>query len=688
MLALDPAGVAVATINRDEIASAIRVIRPQGTLLLVCIDPKQIRDPQGRTFSLPDQLDAAVTWAVERNEAGWGMYFTPNVANAVVHKKAAKGDMTSGVMMWTDADPDVLMYRGYDGARAHLLRRLYPELEASASLIIDSGNGLQAFWRLAHPVDLQHAEKRAHYEALNDRVGKLFDGPSTHNCDRVMRLPGTINYPNATKLAHGYPREPRQARLLHFSDRTYTLGEIEALMLRRQFDLFLDGNSHARQRYDGHADGLRDASGSGRDMSMVRMLKTAGFSLNEIIALLKSWPHGSKEGRAQGFRYWQRMYDKPLPDDAPPAAPVIDLPRDPSRLRPLTVDDLLAQPSQGWLIRGVLPKNGLGLVYGQSGSGKSFLTLDLCGCILRGRPWYGQRVTTGNIIYIAGEGHLRNRLRAYMSQHAVAPAELSGLRIINTHLNLRDPKADLLDLLRELQDTATELGGVALVVIDTLNSVMGAGDENESSDMGAMIEAARKIGTATNASVLYVHHSGKDETRGARGHSSLKGALDAELYVKREEHQRTVTLTKVKEGEDGKEFVFALQPIDLGPSTDPDADPDERDSSCAVIQIHDQPEPRKPTGRPKTGVQLIAIDALQQTIAEYGQPLPSTSVIPSGKRGVRVDLWRTRFYAIDPTCSDPETGKDARRKRFQRAFDDLYKCSQIGSAGGHVWLKK
>jgi hypothetical protein len=684
MLALDPAGVAVAAINRDEIASAIRIIRPQGTLLLVCIDPKQIREPQGRTFSLPDQLEAAVAWAVERNEAGWGMYFTPNAANAVVHKKAAKGDMTAGVMMWTDADPDILLHRGYDGARAHLLRRLYPELEASASLIIDSGNGLQAFWRLTHPVDLQHAEKRAHYEEINARVGHLFDGPTTHNCDRVMRLPGTINYPNAKKLANGYPKEPRQARLLHASERTYTLGDIEALLLRRRFDLYLDSNSHARQRHDGHADGLRDASGSGRDMSMVRMLKTAGFALNEIIALLKSWPHGSEQGRAQGFRYWQRMYDKPLPDDAPPAT---ETPRDPSRLRPLTVDDLLAQPAQGWLVRGVLPKNGLGLVYGQSGSGKSFLALDLCGCILRGRPWYGQRVTTGNIIYIAGEGHLRNRLRAYMAQHAVAAGELSGLRIINTHLNLRDPKADLVDLLRELKDSAAELGGVALVVIDTLNSVMGAGDENESSDMGAMIEAARKIGAAANASVLYVHHSGKDETRGARGHSSLKGALDAELYVKREEHQRTVTLTKVKEGEDGKEFVFALQLIDLGPSTDPDADPDERDSSCAVIQIHDQPEPRKPTGRPSTGATLMALDALRGVISDHGQPLPSTSVIPSGKRGVRVELWRDRFYAMSPESDGTGVSKNALVKRFSRAYDQLYKDGAIGIGGQHVWIE-
>lgn len=688
MLAIDPAVDSVANVDRDDLLSGLLAIRPHGPLLLVVIDPKKVRGTDGRTFVMPDQLEAAVAWVTEHNLDGWNCYFTPNLSANSIHKKAAKGNMTSGVMLWSDADPNILAFRGYAPARDHLLRRLFPEFKATASIIIDSGNGLQFFWRLRNPVDLKHPAKQEHYERINGQMGTLFDGPSTHNCDRVMRLPGTINYPTKEKLAKGYPAAPRQTRLLFSSDRAYTLGEIEALMLRRRFDLFLDANAHARNRYDGHADGLVDASGSGRDMSMVRMLKTAGFTLNEIIPLLADWPHGSVEGRSQGLRYWQRMYERTLNDDEPRRQDnraEQEVLQDSSRLRPVTVDDILAQPAQGWLIRSVLPKQSLALVYGQSGSGKSFLTLDMAGCILRGRPWYGQRVSKGGVIYIAGEGHLRNRLRAYLAQHGLAAADLSGLRVINTYLNLRDPKADLLPLLHELQNAAASMGGVSLVVIDTLNSVMGAGDENESADMGAMIEAAKRIGEALRSSVLYVHHSGKDEARGARGHSSLKGALDAELYVKREEHQRTVTLTKVKDGEDGKEFVFALQPIDLGPSTDPEADPDERETSCAVIQINDPPTPRAPTGRPSSGTSLIAFDALQQVLSEHGQLLPSTSVIPSGKRGVRVELWRARFYTIDPTCSDPETGSDARRKRFQRAFDDLYKSGQIGSAGGQVW---
>lgn len=693
MLALD--ATELVSTNRDDIAAAIKVIRPQGPLLLVAIDPQGVRQPVGRTFVMPEALEAAVAWSVEQNEGGWNCYFTPNVSKASVHKKAAKGDMTDGLMVWTDADPNILAFRGYAAARDHLLRNVFPDLERSASIIIDSGNGLQGFWRLKGAVNLVDLERREHYEQLNGRVGDLFDGPGTQNCDRVMRLPGTINYPTKSKLAKGYPAEPRQARLLYSSDRSYTLGELEDLLLRRRFDVFLDGHQHARMRYDGHADGLVDPSGSGRDMSMVRMMKAAGFQLREIVALLENWPHGSLQGRAQGFRYWQRMWDKPKDDSEPRQTdpPPKTAPSDGTdrRLRPVTLDELFAQPAPGWLIRNVLIKTGLALIYGPPGSGKSFLALDLCGCILRGIPWYGHRVSRGNVIYIAGEGHLRNRLRAYLLQHGLQPSDLVGLRIVNAGLNLRNPKADLLPLLRELQEAAIAMGGVSLVVIDTLNSVMGAGDENESSDMGAMIEAARKIGAATGSTVMYVHHSGKDEERGARGHSSLKGALDTEICVTRTDDRRSLKLTKVKEGEDGIELAFSLQTIDLGPSTDPEASPDERETSCAVIQITDQPstdQPKRPKGRPTNGSTLLALDALRAVLSDHGQLLPTTSVIPSGKRGVKVETWRDRFYATDPGCGDAEVSRDAKRKRFQRSFDELYKAGAIGTASQFVWLER
>lgn len=684
--------------DRDHLRAALIAIRPSGTILLVVIDPLKVKPTTGRTFAMPAQLDAAIAWAEERNRSGLNCYFTPNAATGVLHKKAGKSDMTEGAYMWADCDPSPLAHGGYERAREHILRVAVPTLTAVCSIVIDSGHGAQGLLRLANPVNLARPELREHYESINQRVGALYDGPSTFNCDRVLRLPGTLNYPNAEKLAKGYPVEPIMARLLHTDAKSYTLGAIESLLLRRRLDLHLLTHPNVKARYEGDTTGLNDVSGSGRDMSMTRMLKEGGFALPEIIELLTGWDYGSQQGRDQGIRYWQRMWDKPTLDgEVPPferkefkqAAPEDQ--RTP-RLRPMSVGELLAQPSPGWLVRGILPKQGLGVIYGQPGSGKSFLTLDLSGALTRGVPWFGSRVTKSNVIYLAGEGHLRNRLAAYLAQHGLSPDDLGALRILQTTINLRDKTGDLLPLLRELQETAAEIGPVALVVIDTLNAAMGGGDENESTDMGAMIDAGRRIMGALNCSALYVHHSGKDETRGARGHSSLRGAVDAEICVTNIDGVRGFTLTKIKEGEDGKEYAFGLQTIDLGPSTDPDAEPDERETSCTIIPLTDAPTQRptkqpKTRGRPPSGGAEIALDCLRSVVHDHGQPLPSTSVIPPGKRGVRVELWRDRFFMTDAACSDPGLSMDGKRKRFSRAHDELYSAQKVGLGAGFAWLE-
>jgi len=83
--------------------------------------------------------------------------------------------------------------------------------------------------------------------------------------------------------------------------------------------------------------------------------------------------------------------------------------------------------------------------------------------------------------------------------------------------------------------------------------------------------------------VLFVHHSGKDPANGARGHSSLLGAADAELMVTSDGNgNRRMKITKAKDAEDGREYSFALTTVDLGP--DPD-EPMERITSCVVTDL-------------------------------------------------------------------------------------------------------
>ena len=298
--------------NPDTVSAALGMFCPIGPLLLVLIDPRRTSgNVTGRTFTMPGEIEQAVAWVVERNAAGWNAYWTPNEARPMSNKSGKK-DMVRARYFWVDCDPVVFKHGGYDGARQHLMDERLPQLRAKASFVIDSGHGLQAFWLLAGGPDLRTEEARNTFEALNVRLGALYGSEGTQNCDRVMRVPGTINYPNAAKVSNGYPVAPTMARLLAADGTAWTVGEIAGEVARAEigarWDDVLAKHPAIRSRWDGDTSGLRDPSGSGMDQSMVTMLCLAGWNLEDIRRALEHWKHGSVGGRQQGTRHWDRMW--------------------------------------------------------------------------------------------------------------------------------------------------------------------------------------------------------------------------------------------------------------------------------------------------------------------------------------------------------------------------------------------
>ncbi len=234
------------------------------------------------------------------------------------------------------------------------------------------------------------------------------------------------------------------------------------------------------------------------------------------------------------------------------------------------------QTSHQYLIKGLLPKATLGVLYGESGSGKSFITLDMCVAVARGLPWRGKRTTQGRVIYIVAEGAagFRNRLIAYARHHGLDPASIP-LDIIDATPNLL-LKDDALDVCKAILDTGAR---PSLVVVDTLAQAMAGANENASEDMGKALAHCKGIFKATGAMVLLVHHSGKDSSRGARGWSGMRAAADVELEVTRTLQGRALRTTKQKDGADYQEWGFGLEVVNIG--TDPDGD---TLTSCVVVE--------------------------------------------------------------------------------------------------------
>ena len=170
-----------------------------------------------------------------------------------------------------------------------------------------------------------------------------------------------------------------------------------------------------------------------------------------------------------------------------------------------------AQPR--WVIRNVLPLDEIAMIYGESGSGKSFLALDMLCAIARGMPWRGNEVMEGAVAYVAAEGvgGAKNRIRAYMQHNGVNIEEVPFF-VLGGSPNLLEKK-DVKDLTASL----LRLDNLRVVVLDTVACVMPGGDENGGKDMGRVIAHCKAIHKATGALVLLIHHSGKDASKGARG---------------------------------------------------------------------------------------------------------------------------------------------------------------------------
>jgi len=252
--------------------------------------------------------------------------------------------------------------------------------------------------------------------------------------------------------------------------------------------------------------------------------------------------------------------------------PVQGIPPQP-RYKLLTATDLANAPPLKWMIRSLFPQTGLAALYGASGTGKSFLALDLAVTVAGGgAAWYGMRVTKCPVTYcvLEGEGGMGKRAKAWVQHHnKVLPGEL---RFVTQPINLLNQ-----DDVRELAAAVLAAGGRGgFIILDTLNRAAPEADENSSKDMGAIIAAAKALQALTGGLVMLVHHTGKDSERGMRGHSSLFAAMDSVISVSKTQWE----VKKSKDDATGTEFKFKLETLVLGLD-----DEGEEVTSCVAVPV-------------------------------------------------------------------------------------------------------
>jgi hypothetical protein len=337
-----------------------------------------------------------------------------------------------------------------------------------------------------------------------------------------------------------------------------------------------------------------------------------------------------------------------------------------SRFKLKTIAEVMLQPPPQWLIQKVVQEKSLTVIFGSSNAGKSFLVLDMALGIARGVDWFGRKVQPGIVVYLAIEGPQRNRLAAYMKHYQIAQPPANFL-LVDVPVNLRNRTAEPVDAQQLIQTIRAQLGEatVSAVIIDTLNQALQGGEENSSEDMGAFIANANEFRSALGCAVLVVHHAGKDRDRGARGHSSLKGAVDTELEVTYDKQSgvRTASITKQRDGSDSLDIPYMLKEVDLG--VDP-SDPTDRITSCVVVPPpFNMVIPARGGAAPKGRNQKAAWQVFEGMMRAKAMPI--AGVAAAVVEGDLID-------AVAKTLSPSPTAPDKRRERARVAIDGMCKA--------------
>lgn len=209
-----------ATADTSVAVDFLKRYRPGGFWAATSIDPA---GGPTRTQSFKEDDDALVTWL--DNEVGQkrNIYFHVNRTIRMIDKKAERTDIASVDWLHVDVDPDPGEDLRSEQKRILAILQKHDGLP-TPTLIVYSGGGYQAFWRLKDPIeingDMAKAVDAARY---NVQIQQLFGADACHNVDRIMRLPGTINFPNKKKRKRG--QKPVRAEVISWSDATYDISE-------------------------------------------------------------------------------------------------------------------------------------------------------------------------------------------------------------------------------------------------------------------------------------------------------------------------------------------------------------------------------------------------------------------------------------------------------------------------------
>lgn len=327
------------------------------------------------------------------------------------------------------------------------------------------------------------------------------------------------------------------------------------------------------------------------------------------------------------------------------------------------------------LIRGVLGESALAMLYGETACGKSFMMFDQSMHLALGWEWFGRKVLPSGVLYVAAEAPTSwgNRVEAFCRHHQLDQDQRQRLPFgfIMGNVNIGPQGQDvgaIIGAAKELEDRSGEK--CRLIPIDTMARATLGHDENDPRDVGALINKMDAIRRAVDATVEIVHHAGKNLALGARGHSSLRAAMDYEIEIERSGEARTLRVRKNRDGSDAAELGFQLQSVEIG--TDQDGEPI---TSCVVVPADVVKKPRKRT------LAQLAIDVLSNALVDFGETPPIGGRWPS-VQVIRLNRFREALKAAGVTSIENDVTE---RQQWARIRQTLLTTGVLVVQGEFCW---
>lgn len=518
-----------------------------------------------------DGVADAASFADARSRAGDTVYVGVNPRKPDMDRRGSA----------KDSDVEIAIYQFADIDSADALEGLGRKLRAlPPTFTLNTGTTPHRrphlYWQLEEPVRNMRA-----WTERQRGIAQSLGGDSVINPSRIMRLAGTVNFPARHKVERGYRVELVTLKT-EFDEEREPVSPEE---VERAFPIptgatetvipsIGDGQSTLSAMRPTRIHDLIEACRSGSEWhnNMIRLvahLAAIGRTSAEILALAD---HITLPGYTadQTVREMQtalagarQKWALPEPAEDPVETEEQAREEADSIFELLDLDEIEQLPPPTWIIDDLLVDDGLSVIYGDPGAGKSFVALDISLRLAYEMDWHGTDARPSGVLYIAGEGKsgIGNRIKGWRKEHGMEGVEAPFL-LLPTAVEIANDKQRT-KLLRTI-DASMERARfpIGLIVVDTVSRALAGGDENGSDAMGQFVAACDAIKRHAGGALLGVHHSGKDKEKGMRGSTVLLGACDATIKVTKEGDLVTLVNEKQKDAEEAAPIYLKMKKLE------------------------------------------------------------------------------------------------------------------------------